>query len=175
MVTVISFQSRVLSRFVQTCLYACLYLFNPPYLWVLKRYLHIVMGMLCTCITDIKLFPPSKLGTQEQAGWLIIKTACDALHDLVLFVKFKKRKNTHGGVLLLLKVTLLHGSFTFFKLYKCYQIVCFIFSLDLSRNITVGLGWHLRWFLFRCNINSTPLTYLDLYYAWIFCYHYLKN
>ena len=50
------------------------------------------MGMLCTSITDIKLFPPSKLGTQEQAGWLIIKTACDALHDLVLFVKFKKRK-----------------------------------------------------------------------------------
>ena len=27
----------------------------------------------------------------------------DALHDLVPFVQFEKRKNTHGGVLLLVK------------------------------------------------------------------------
>ena len=28
----------------------------------------------------------------------------DALRDLVLFVQFKKRENTHGGVLLLVKL-----------------------------------------------------------------------
>ena len=29
---------------------------------------------------------------------------CDALRDLVSFVQFKKRKNTNGGVLLLVKL-----------------------------------------------------------------------
>ena len=48
----------------------------------------------------------------------------DALHDLVSLVQFKKRENTHGGVLLLVKlqakawnftkVTLLHGCFSQF-------------------------------------------------------------
>ena len=55
---------------------------------------------------------------------------CDTLRDLVPFVQFKKCENTHGGMLLLvtatlLNVTLLHGSwvfFKFFKLYKWYQI-----------------------------------------------------
>ena len=41
---------------------------------------------------------------------------CDALRDLILFAQFKKRKNTHG------EVTLLHGCFHVFKLYKWYQI-----------------------------------------------------
>ena len=36
---------------------------------------------------------------------------CDALRDLVPFVQFKKLKSTPGGVF-----------FTFFKLYKWYQI-----------------------------------------------------
>ena len=31
---------------------------------------------------------------------------CDVLRDLVSFVQFKKRENTHGGVLLLLKLQL---------------------------------------------------------------------
>ena len=48
---------------------------------------------------------------------------CDELHDLVTFLQFKKRENTHGGVLLLiqlaafLKITLFHV-----KLFKWYQI-----------------------------------------------------
>ena len=29
---------------------------------------------------------------------------CDALRDLVPFVQFKKRENTHGGVLILVKL-----------------------------------------------------------------------
>ena len=43
-------------------------------------------------------------------------------------VQFKKRKNTHGGVIRFIKpalllITLLRGCFfTIFKLYKCYQI-----------------------------------------------------
>ena len=36
----------------------------------------------------------------------------DTLHDLVPFVRFKKRENTHRRVLLLLKITLLHGCFS---------------------------------------------------------------
>ena len=54
----------------------------------------------------------------------------DALRDLVPFVKFKKREKTQKTAenrwkpATLLKVTLLHGFFfTFFKLYKWYQIV----------------------------------------------------
>ena len=49
---------------------------------------------------------------------------CDALHDLVSFVQFKKNmKNAYGGVLLLVKSnTPLWAFFTFFKLYKWYQI-----------------------------------------------------
>ena len=49
---------------------------------------------------------------------------CDALRSLVPFVQFKNVKNTHGGVLLLFT----KGStppwvfYTFFKLYKWYQI-----------------------------------------------------
>ena len=40
----------------------------------------------------------------------------DALRDLVPFVSFKNRENTHEGVLLL------WVSFMFFKLWKSYQI-----------------------------------------------------
>ena len=47
-------------------------------------------------------------------GWW---KSCDALRDLGSFVQFKKRENTHGGVLLLaklLKVTLHGGCFSRF-------------------------------------------------------------
>ena len=54
---------------------------------------------------------------------------CDALRDLVLFAQFKKRKNTHGEVLFLIKLQakawdLTNGNTppwvfsTFFNLYK---------------------------------------------------------
>ena len=33
-----------------------------------------------------------------------IEKICDVLHDLLPFVQFKKRKNTHGGVLHLVKL-----------------------------------------------------------------------
>ena len=33
-----------------------------------------------------------------------MKSICDELHDLVSFVQFKKRENTHGGVSLLVKL-----------------------------------------------------------------------
>ena len=58
---------------------------------------------------------------------------CDALRNLVLFAQFKKRENTHKGVLLLVKLRAKACNFTksntppwvfstFFKLYKWYQI-----------------------------------------------------
>ena len=50
---------------------------------------------------------------------LILKqlNICDALRDLVPLAQFKKRENTHGDVLLLVKLQVS------FKLYKWYQIV----------------------------------------------------
>ena len=58
---------------------------------------------------------------------------CDALPHLVPFVQFKKRESTHGRVLVLVNlqasacsftksITLPWVFFTFFKLYKWYQI-----------------------------------------------------
>ena len=44
---------------------------------------------------------------------------CDALRDLVPFLQFKNVKNTHGGVLLLVKCYFL-VFFTLFKMYKWY-------------------------------------------------------
>ena len=51
----------------------------------------------------------------------------DALHNLVPFLQFKKRENTHGGMLSLACTftksnTLPWVFFMFFKLYKWYQI-----------------------------------------------------
>ena len=47
-----------------------------------------------------------------------LKQLFDTLRDLVPFVQFKYVKNIHGGVLLLvLKVTLLHGCFS--RFLKC--------------------------------------------------------
>ena len=62
-----------------------------------------------------------------------MKHICDTLRDLVAFVKLKNVKNTHEGVLLLVKLQAKACNFTksntppwvfftFFKLYKCYQI-----------------------------------------------------
>ena len=44
-------------------------------------------------------------------GWTIIS---DVSRYLIPFVQCKKRENTHGEVLLLVKVTLLHGRFSRF-------------------------------------------------------------
>ena len=51
----------------------------------------------------------------------------DGVGDLVPFIQFKNVKNTHGGVLLLVKLQAKSNTpswvfFTFFKLYKWYQI-----------------------------------------------------
>ena len=48
---------------------------------------------------------------------------CDTLRDLVPFVQFKKRENTHGGVLPLKKLQTPPCVFlVFIKLHKWYQI-----------------------------------------------------
>ena len=59
-------------------------------------------------------------------------TKCGSLRDLVAFVQFKKHENTHGGVLILVKLqaescnftkinTPSWVFFTFFKLCKCFH------------------------------------------------------
>ena len=59
---------------------------------------------------------------------------CDALRDLVAFAQFKHVKNTYRGVSILVNLQVSACNFTkinirpwvfftFFKLYKCYQIV----------------------------------------------------
>ena len=60
------------------------------------------------------------------------KSNCDVLRDLVPFGQFKKRENAHGVVLLLVKLQATCNFtksnippwvyFTFFKLFKWYQI-----------------------------------------------------
>ena len=46
------------------------------------------------------------------------RNKCDVLGDLVPFVQFKKRENSHGGVLtLVLKLLLFHGCFSRFLNY----------------------------------------------------------
>ena len=53
-------------------------------------------------------------------GGIVRDIICDALRSLIPFVQLKNVKNTHGGVLLLVKLhasakaTLLHGCFTHF-------------------------------------------------------------
>ena len=49
----------------------------------------------------------------------------DALRDFVPFVQFKNLKNSHGGVLLFVNLTL-----TFLKLYRWYQIAqCILYKV----------------------------------------------
>ena len=59
---------------------------------------------------------------------------CDALCDSLPLAQFKKSKNTHGGVLLLVKLyksnTLLWVFSHFLKLYKWYQIVQSVSNKD---------------------------------------------
>ena len=73
------------------------------------------------------------------------KKICGALHDLVPCAQFKKRKNIHGGGLLLVKLqasacnftksnTPPRVFFTFFKLYEWYQI---------AQSTTYGLVYNL--------------------------------
>ena len=43
--------------------------------------------------------------SQNNRNILVLQAIiCDVLRDLVPFVQFKKRENTHGGLLLLLKL-----------------------------------------------------------------------
>ena len=62
-----------------------------------------------------------------------LSNICDALRDLVPFLQFKERENTHGAVILSVKlqaeacnftknITPPWVFFTFLKLYKWYQI-----------------------------------------------------
>ena len=66
--------------------------------------------------------------------WNIKTTFYDALRDLVPFEQFKYVKNTHGGVLLLvLKVTLLHGCFS--RFLNCTNGTALPKTLHMSVNL----------------------------------------
>ena len=73
---------------------------------------------------------------------------------MVVFVQFKKRENTHRGVLLLVKwacnftkrYILPWVFFTFFKLYKCYQITQRIINFhNSSRDSKLGFSECKTW------------------------------
>ena len=86
---------------------------------------------------------------------------CDASLNLVPFAQFQRHKETLVGVLLL-TLTHFHGCFTFFKLYKWYQIaqsVSFIWhekmwhekkgnQVSSDTNLFQGLGT-IMWNIFR--------------------------
>ena len=97
-----------------------------------KKYLHLQPKVLLPALQFL-LICNLKFSSCKQNYFNLFKVnvpmICDALRDLVSFVQFKKRENTHGGVLLLvkleeaksatlLKVTLLHGCFAHFLNYK---------------------------------------------------------
>ena len=85
---------------------------------------------------------------------------CGALRDLVLFVQFKKRENTHEGALLVVK---LQASscfftksntppwvlfFTFFKLYQWYQIaqlITYVGESFLRKLLTAKSRWSIKY------------------------------
>ena len=72
-----------------------------------------------------------------------LKINCDALRDLVLFVDLKNTKSTHGGELLLVKLQASKNThpwvfFTFFKLYKWYQIITQNITIILRSNQSYG-------------------------------------
>ena len=81
-------------------------------------------------------------------GFLILNI-CEALRDLVPSVQFRKRENTHGGVLLLvLKVTLLLGCFSRFldsangtRLRNASQILHFFSSVFIVDFKQVNVSW----------------------------------
>ena len=91
-----------------------------PFLWMgfncLKATEPLRGGTLLftTKLPSILSFPKNLLPTIFQFSRIDSKFWCDVLRDLVPFVQIKNVKNTHGGVLLLLKVTLLHGCFSRF-------------------------------------------------------------
>ena len=83
----------------------------------------------------------------------------DVLRDLVPFAQFKKRENTHGGALLLVKLQTKACNFTksnttswmffmFLKLYKWYQI---------AQNITYYLT--MSWFNSNLLLLSNELVF----------------
>ena len=49
-------------------------------------------------------FVSPRLSIYQISKNLQFSHTCDALRDLIPFVQFKKLKNTHGGVLLLVKL-----------------------------------------------------------------------
>ena len=49
-------------------------------------------------------FVSPRLSIYQISKYLQFSHTCDALRDLIPFVQFKKLKNNHGGVLLLLKL-----------------------------------------------------------------------
>ena len=56
------------------------------------------------CIMQVSRIAIQKLGKHTRQSPLTPVLQCDVLHDLVPFVQFKKRENTHGRVLLLVKL-----------------------------------------------------------------------
>ena len=101
---------------------------HPPILTLLKlpcinnetRWKHFDLKKTCRFLesfADKQFLNPSH--------YSIHYTICGALHDLVPFVHFKERENTHGGVLLLVKLQAKNNTppwtfFTFFKLCTWY-------------------------------------------------------
>ena len=101
------------------------------------QFFQLICGIFKYFLKAFKTFPWIFRNTtkKNRIARTNIKNKCDALSDLVLFVKLKKNaKSTHSGMLLLLKsqvsasnftksITLPWVFFILFKLYKWWQIV----------------------------------------------------
>ena len=75
-----------------------------PYLLNLYSRLNIKTTHYSTCFTQVRVQKTSLMERFVHATITQLMSKCDALRNLVPFVQFKKRENTHGGVLLLVKL-----------------------------------------------------------------------
>ena len=123
--------------------------------WVTKGFISLVQRFSLNKESLLQTFP---------TDWLV-KETCAELHDLVTFVQFKIRENTHGGVLILVKLqaeafnfikinTPPWVFFTFLKLYKWYQIeqrttliVLWSFYINIMGCIGVTVSWFETFFI----------------------------
>ena len=55
---------------------------------------------------------------------VVLALTCDALRDLVPFVQFKKRGNTHGGVLILAKLQASAWRIDTFRWFGVLELLC---------------------------------------------------
>ena len=72
------------------------------------------------------------------------KNICDALRDLLPFVQFKKRENIHGGILLLVKLTLLLALLLLKATFHHGYFLCFLNCTNCNKSCKSHINRYLQ-------------------------------